>query len=75
MRVLDAGVERGRPFLVMEFVEGRSLRELLDELFPQDVRRQLRAALASSEAPSEKAWTLRRALDAAYAQVREGLKK
>ncbi|MCA8955937.1 MAG: serine/threonine protein kinase [Planctomycetes bacterium] len=31
VRVLDAGVERGRPFLVMEFVEGRSLRELLDE--------------------------------------------
>ncbi|MCA8924696.1 MAG: CIA30 family protein [Planctomycetes bacterium] len=52
-----------------------ALLELEGELFPQDVRRQLRAALASSEAPSEKAWTLRRALDAAYAQVREGLKK
>ncbi len=32
VRTLDAGEHEGRPYLVMEYVEGRTLRELLDAL-------------------------------------------
>jgi uncharacterized surface protein with fasciclin (FAS1) repeats len=43
----------------------------LDEnVFTKGVREQLAASLDSDESAKEKAWTLRRALDAAYRQVR-----
>jgi eukaryotic-like serine/threonine-protein kinase len=50
--VIDFGVQRGEPFLVMEFVAGRSLRDVLDEdgrLAPPravELTRQVLAGLA-----------------------------
>ena len=45
------------------------------ELFSSRVQNQLRAALDSSESPRERAWTLRRAMDAASVEIRTGLRK
>ena len=45
------------------------------DLFSTGVRKQFRSALDSSESPNHKAWTLRRALDAAYVEANARLRK
>ncbi len=45
------------------------------QLFSTPLLQQLSAALDSNEPPRERAWTLRRVLDAASAEVRAGLEK
>lgn len=44
IRVMDYGVDRGRPFLVMELLEGRSLRQVLDAEGRLEWPRALRVA-------------------------------
>jgi uncharacterized surface protein with fasciclin (FAS1) repeats len=45
------------------------------DLFSSGVLKQFRAALDSSESPKHKAWTLRRALDAAYVEASARVRK
>jgi serine/threonine protein kinase len=53
VRVLDAGVDDGRPYLVLELVEGRTLAEEMAHLAPDRVARigaEVAAALAQAHA-------------------------
>ena len=50
VRVLDAGEEKGRPFLAMELVSGRTLKQELREHAPLPVRRALEVARDIAEA-------------------------
>jgi tetratricopeptide (TPR) repeat protein len=50
VRVRDAGQERGRPYLVLDFVEGRSLQERLDREGSLPPREAASVALALAEA-------------------------
>jgi formylglycine-generating enzyme required for sulfatase activity/predicted Ser/Thr protein kinase len=58
VRVLDCGQEAGRHYLVMEFVDGKSLQDQIDETGPVAAGRALEITLAVA-----------RALDAAQDQV------
>jgi hypothetical protein len=53
VRVLDSGVEDGLPFLVMEWLDGRSLSEELRRHGPLPWRRAVRIARQASAALSE----------------------
>ncbi len=79
VRVIKSSVEAGAPL----YNDGQkdaccevyelgviALISLDDDLFSRRVSDRLKAALDSKENPSKKAWTLRRALDRAYREVR-----
>jgi uncharacterized surface protein with fasciclin (FAS1) repeats len=80
IRVIETAIETGVPL----FNDGNpeaccrvyelaviALIGMEGDLFSRGVRDQLSSALESSEAPNARAWTLRRALDAAYREARD----
>jgi len=50
IRVYDFGEENGRPFMVMEFLEGEDLREAIQSGRAGDLRRRLEIALEAAKA-------------------------
>ncbi len=50
VRILDAGEEKGRPFLAMELIRGRTLKQELREHAPLPLRRALEVARDIAEA-------------------------
>ena len=47
--VMDRGVDNGRQYIVFEYVDGESLRQLLDRDGPLGVRRALEIAIAVAD--------------------------
>jgi len=83
LKLIELAIETGAPLYndgdpqacasVYELT-ANALLGLEGELFSSDVRTQLSRAIAADEKPDDKAWTLRRALDAAWSELREALK-
>ena len=81
LRVIERAIEAGVPLfndgnpeacVVVYELAVTALLGMDDAFFSKRVRTQLEAALDATESPKEKAWTLRRALDSALAEIRAG---
>ena len=82
LKLIDLAIQTGAPLYndgdpqacasVYELTAS-ALLGLEGELFSTEVRAQLSRAIASKEAADDKAWTLRRALDAAWSELSDEL--